>query len=123
VVTKDWDRHKSRDNLSETDKLISAEPYIHANIKDLQTTRAFLNTITTFQERAGWHGSTGEGNPSGGNNFRGLYNIALKSIGAARKKDPDVCVDYVIEYGQPMRAPGFYFMDSPGNDLEGIAGQ
>src|SRR5438477_3728589 len=123
LVTKELVRHGGSANLAETDELIGAEPYILANIKDLPTARAFLNTIAGFQQRAGWHGSTGEGNPSGGNNFRGLYNIALKSIGAARKKDPDVCVDYVIEYAQPMRAPGFYFMDSPGNDLESIAGQ
>ena len=29
-----------------------------------------------------------KGNPSGGNNFRGLYNIAIKSIGAAMKRAP-----------------------------------
>src|SRR5205085_186410 len=29
----------------------------------------------------------------------------------------------VIAYGERMRAPGYYFMDSPGNDLESIAGQ
>src|SRR6185295_12214230 len=60
---------------------------------------------------------------SGGNMYRGLYNIALKSIGAARKKDPAVRLDYVIEYGQRMEQPGFCFMDSPGNDLESVAGQ
>ena len=32
-------------------------------------------------------------------------------------------VDRVIEYAQPMRGGGFYFMDSPGNDLESVAGQ
>ena len=55
-----------------------------------------------FKERVGWHGHTAEGNPSGGNNFRGLYNIALKSIGAAAKKRPDVRLDYVIDYGERM---------------------
>ena len=122
-VTKELVRHGGSANLAETDELIGAEPYILANIKDLPTARRFLKTIESFQERAGWHGHTGEGNPSGGNNYRGLYNIAVKSIGAARKKDPDVCVDYVIDYATPMRAAGFYFMDSPGNDLESVAGQ
>ncbi|MCB0125676.1 MAG: UxaA family hydrolase, partial [Caldilineaceae bacterium] len=46
-----------------------------------------------------------------------------KSIGAARKKDPASRLDYVIEYGELMRDAGYYFMDSPGNDLESIAGQ
>ncbi|MDE0552840.1 MAG: UxaA family hydrolase, partial [Candidatus Poribacteria bacterium] len=61
--------------------------------------------------------------PSGGNNFRGLYIIAIKSIGAAMKRHPDVCLDYVINYSQLMENPGYYFMDSPGNDLESVAGQ
>ena len=39
------------------------------------------------------------------------------------KKDPRTPVNHVINYGEPLTAPGFYFMDSPGNDLEGIAGQ
>jgi altronate dehydratase len=66
---------------------------------------------------------SGQTNPSGGNIYRGLYNIAIKSIGAARKKDPQMRLDWVIDYGEPMREPGFYFMNSPGNDLESIAGQ
>lgn len=122
-VTKELVRHGGSANLAETDELIGAEPYILSNIKDLPTAGRFLNTISRFQERTGWHGHSGEGNPSGGNNFRGLYNIAVKSIGAARKKDPEVSVDYVIDYSTPMRSPGFYFMDSPGNDLESVAGQ
>ena len=66
---------------------------------------------------------TPEGNPSAGNKFRGLYNITLKSLGAVHKKDPRTRIDHVIDYADPLGAPGFYFMDSPGNDLEGIAGQ
>ena len=76
-----------------------------------------------FKARAAHHGASAEGNPSGGNNYRGLYNITLKSIGAARKKDPDVRLDKVLDYGAPMDDSGYYFMDSPGNDLESIAGQ
>ena len=122
LVAKELVRHGGSANLAETDELIGAEPYVLSNVRDVETARAFLNKIERFQERASWHGETAEGNPSGGNNFRGLYNITVKSIGAARKKDPELRLDYVIDYAQPMTAPGFYFMDSPGNDLEGIAG-
>ncbi len=94
-----------------------------ANVRDEDTARAFLEKIEAFKRYAANHGTSAEGNPSGGNNYRGLYNIALKSIGAARKKDPEVRLDYVIDYGAPMKEPGYYFMDSPGNDLESIAGQ
>jgi len=110
-------------NLAETDELIGAESYVLKNVKDLETARRFLEAIERFKERTRWHGTSAEGNPSGGNKFRGLYNIVLKSIGAANKLHPDVRLDYVIEYGERMLQPGFCFMDSPGNDLESVAGQ
>ena len=122
-VAKEVIRHGGSANLAETDELIGAEPYVLGNVRDIATARKFLAKIESFKRYAANHGTTAEGNPSGGNNFRGLYNIALKSLGAARKKDPEVRLDHVIDYGQPMRAPGYYFMDSPGNDLESIAGQ
>ena len=122
-VAKEVIRHGGSANLAETDELIGAEPYVLDNVRDAATARKFLEKIEGFKRYAANHGTTAEGNPSGGNNFRGLYNIALKSLGAARKKDPEVRLDYVIDYGQPMRPSGYYFMDSPGNDLESIAGQ
>ncbi|MDQ4128259.1 MAG: UxaA family hydrolase [Actinomycetota bacterium] len=122
-VTREIVRHGGTANLAETDELIGAERYVLKRVKDVGTARRFLRTVERFKERVGWHGHTAEDNPSGGNNLRGLYNISIKSIGAARKKDPDVRVDHVIEYAQRMREGGFYFMDSPGNDLESIAGQ
>lgn len=116
-------RHGGTANLGETDELIGAEEYILENVRDVRTARDFLDAIAKFKERLSWHGVSAEGNPSGGNQYRGLYNISLKSLGAAMKKDPAVRLDHVIAYSERMTAPGFYFMDSPGNDLEGIAGQ
>ena len=122
-VAKEVIRYGGCANLAETDELIGSEAYVLQNARDLPTARKFLNTIERFKARAAWHGHSTEANPSGGNNFRGLYNIAIKSIGAAMKRHPDVCLDYVIDYSQSMEKSGYYFMDSPGNDLESIAGQ
>ncbi len=122
-VTKEVVRNGGVANLAETDELIGAERYVMRNVADVETARRFLERVERFKERVGWHGHTAEDNPSGGNNYRGLYNISIKSIGAARKKDPDVRVDHVIDYAQRMQEGGFYFMDSPGNDLESVAGQ
>src|SRR6185436_13816994 len=116
-------RHGGTGVLTETDESMGAESYMLRNIRDLATARAFIGKLDTFREKLTWHGVTAESNPSAGNKFRGLYNIALKSLGAVHKKDPRTRVDQVIDYAQPLGAPGFYFMDSPGNDLEGIAGQ
>lgn len=122
-VAKELIRQGGSANLAETDELIGAESYVLENVRDRDVAVRFLDKIATFKERAERHGASAEGNPSGGNNYRGLYNIALKSLGAARKKDPEVRLDHVLDYSQPMHEGGYYFMDSPGNDLESIAGQ
>ena len=122
-VAKEIIRYGGCANLAETDELIGAEAYVLQNVKDLKTAKKFLDTIERFKERVAWHGHTVEANPSGGNKFRGLYNIVIKSIGAAMKRHPDVRLDDVTAYGERMSTSGYYFMDSPGNDLESIAGQ
>ena len=122
-VAKEIIRYGGAANLAETDELIGAESYVLQNVKDVATARNFLDMVERFKQRVAWHGTSAEGNPSGGNKYRGLYNISLKSIGAAMKRHPEVRLDAAIDYGQPMTGPGFYFMDSPGNDLESIAGQ
>ena len=86
--------------MAETDELIGAEKYFISNVRDLDTAQRFLMQVERFKERAFIHGHSAEGNPSGGNKFRGLYNIVLKSCGAAMKRNPDVRLDYVIEYSE-----------------------
>lgn len=122
-VAQEIIRYGGAANLAETDELIGAESYILQRVADLATAKKFLATIERFKQRVAWHGHSAEGNPSGGNKFRGLYNIVHKSIGAAMKKNPATRLDAVIDYAEPMTAGGYYFMDSPGNDLESIAGQ
>ena len=122
-VTKEIIRYGGSANLAETDELIGAEAYTLDKVKDLATARKFLMMQERFKQYAAWHGATADGNPSGGNKLRGLYNIYLKSLGASTKRHPDVRLDEVIDYSELMTTPGFYFMDSPGNDLESIAGQ
>ncbi|MEP6781247.1 MAG: UxaA family hydrolase, partial [Gemmatimonadaceae bacterium] len=109
--------------LCETDEITGAESYLMKNVRDVSIARALLDRVARFKARLSWHGVTPESNPSAGNKLRGLYNIALKSLGAVHKKDPRSRIDHVIDYADPLSAGGFYFMDSPGNDLEGIAGQ
>ena len=110
-------------NLAETNELVGAESYILSNTSDLPTARRFVELVARFREYAMAHGQTLESNPSGGNYYRGLYNITLKSIGAAMKKPPEVRLDAAIDYAERMTQRGFYFMDSPGNDLESVSGQ
>ena len=123
LVAREVLRNGGSANLAETNELVGAESYVLSNVRDLKTAYQFLFKIEEFKLMMRWHGHTPEQNPSGGNRFRGLYNIALKSIGAAQKRHPEVRLDYVIDYAEQMVKPGYYFMNSPGNDLESIAGQ
>jgi hypothetical protein len=77
AVAREVIRHGGIAVLAETDELIGAEGYVLKNVRDLPTARRFLKTVQSFKERVGWHGHTAEGNPSGGNVYRGLYNIVL----------------------------------------------
>ena len=122
-MAKEVIRYGGSANLAETDELIGAEAYVLDKVERIDIARKFLSKVERFKEWVGWHGQTAEGNPSGGNKYRGLYNIYLKSLGAAAKRHPDVPLHDVIDYSQRMTSGGFYFMDSPGNDLESIAGQ
>ena len=122
-VAREIIRHGGAANHAETDELIGAEPYMLLKVRSLEVAQEFLGKIERYKEMSSWHGVTAEGNPSGGNKLRGLYNIALKSIGAGMKRHPDVRLDEVLDYSQKIPGPGFYFMNSPGNDLESVAGQ
>lgn len=122
-VVKEVICHGGSGNLAETDELVNAENYTLSKVRDVATAKKFLAMLDRFKTWAGWHGHSIFGNPSGGNLLRGLYNIYLKSLGAAAKRHPDIPLDYVIDYAEPMQEAGFYFMDSPGNDLESTAGQ
>jgi altronate dehydratase len=126
AVVHELIRHGGTGVMTETDESMGAEGYMLANVPGLPIARQFMRTLNAFREKLTWHGLTPESNPSAGNRFRGLYNIALKSLGAVHKKDPRTRLDTIIHYAQPLAEipePGFTFMNGPGNDLEGIAGQ
>jgi len=120
-------QHGGRAILAESPELVGAEPYILSRVSNEETARKFIQTTEAYKEYGARHGLSVAGNPSGGNLYRGLCNIVLKSLGAARKKPPSIALDLVLEHGEPMTSygdePKYAFMDSPGNDLESIAGQ
>ena len=56
-------------------------------------------------------------NPSQGNIGDGLFNIAVKSAGAARKGGTSPVVD-VLDYPQWVQRPGLNLLNTPGHDVE-----
>ncbi|KAK7248167.1 D-galactarate dehydratase / Altronate hydrolase [Aureococcus anophagefferens] len=95
---------------------MGAEAYVLARVRDGAVRDAFLALVDRYRRRYLAPRQTAEANPSGGNKQRGLYNIALKSLGAAKKKHASLRLEGCVEYGAPLPARrGYYFMDSPGN--------
>ena len=68
-------KHGGSAVIAETDELIGAEPYMLDKVRDFDTAARFVGMVARFSEQVGRHGHSAEGNPSGGNNYRGLYNI------------------------------------------------
>ncbi|MBC2604626.1 UxaA family hydrolase [Pelagicoccus albus] len=110
-------------NLTETPELSGAEDYTLSSIAEPSIATRFLTMLDRFKTYLGWHGGKVDKNPSEGNLLGGLYNITLKSLGAAVKRDPSIPIEHVIEYGERMTQPGFHFMDGMGGDIASYTGQ
>ena len=115
--------HGGSINFSETPELIGAESYVLNQVASSEISNAFMERVEHFKDWLGEHGHSAAGNPSHGNLMRGLYNITIKSLGAAMKRPYDLPLEHVIKYSEFMCDPGAYFMDSPGNDIESVTGQ
>lgn len=111
--------------LAETDELMGADAYILDKVRNVETAKAFMATQAHYEAVANLHGVSGQANPSGGNFYRGLYNITLKSLGAAMKKTENTRLEGVLRYAERIgeKPRGYYFMDTPGNDIESVTGQ
>lgn len=116
-------RHGGVANLTETPELSGAEDYTLSSIAKPEIAIRFLAMLDRFKTYLSWHGGKVDKNPSEGNLLGGLYNITLKSLGAAVKRDPEIPIQHIIEYGERMDQPGFYFMDGMGGDIASYTGQ
>ena len=123
AIAREIIRHGGAANLTETPELSGAEDYTLKTIRQPGLASRFLSMLDRFKEQLGWHGGKVDKNPSEGNLLGGLYNITLKSLGAAVKRDPEIPLEHIIEYGERMDAPGFHFMDGMGGDIASYTGQ
>ena len=68
------------------------------------------------------NGASLDNNPSPGNKAGGLTTILEKSLGAVAKAG-NTPLNAVLDYGEPITAPGLNFMDTPGYDPVSATGQ
>jgi altronate dehydratase large subunit len=80
---------------------------------------AFINQFEKEVERMG--ADMRGGNPSPGNIKGGLSTIEEKSLGCISKAGTSPLKD-VLSFAEEIPGNGYYFMDSPGNDIECVSG-
>ena len=104
---------------------ITANPALGA-ASDLLVSRdvgeKLVARIRWWEDYTARNGGEMDNNPSPGNKRGGLTTILEKSLGAVAKGGRAPLVD-VLEFAEPVRTPGFHFMDSPGYDPCSVTGQ
>ncbi|WP_062050249.1 UxaA family hydrolase [Bacillus sp. JCM 19034] len=108
--------------MGETTEVIGAEHILAKKAVNEQVSQKLFASIKRFEneiERMGV--DMRGGNPSPGNIEGGLSSIEEKSLGCISKAGT-APLKGVFEYADPIPGKGFYFMDSPGNDIECVSG-
>ncbi|WP_100407713.1 UxaA family hydrolase [Bacillus solitudinis] len=108
--------------MGETTEIIGAEHILAKKAVNKQVSQKLYSAIERFEKEIKRMGvDMRGGNPSPGNIEGGLSSIEEKSLGCISKAGT-APLQGVFEYADPVPGKGFYFMDSPGNDIECVSG-
>jgi altronate hydrolase len=108
--------------LAETPEIYGAEHLLARRAVSREVGEKLIARIRWWEDYTARTGGEMNNNPSPGNKAGGLTTILEKSLGAAAKGGTSPLVD-VVRYGEPVKARGFVFMDSPGYDPASVTGQ
>ncbi len=108
--------------LAETPEIYGAEHLLTRRAVDRATGDRLVGLIRWWEGYTARNGGSMDNNPSPGNKAGGLTTILEKSLGAVAKAGTTPLID-VLKYAEPIRKPGFNFMDSPGYDPVSVTGQ
>ncbi|MFS0824636.1 UxaA family hydrolase [Bacillus sp. 1P02SD] len=108
--------------LAETTEAIGAEHILANRAVNPEVGEAFLKIVKEYEARIR---DTGEdirsANPTPGNMAGGLTTLEEKSLGCIKKGGNSTLME-VIAYAEKPTEKGFIFMDTPGYDVESVAG-
>mgnify|MGYP001440972472 FL=1 len=108
--------------LSETPEIFGAEDLLLARSSSPAVGQALIERLDWWEAYAARDGADLDNNPSPGNKAGGITTILEKSLGAVAKAGSSA-LNAVINYAEPVVAPGLTFMDSPGYDPCSATGQ
>jgi altronate dehydratase large subunit len=108
--------------MGETTEIIGAEHILAEKAVNNDVKNKLYQSIARFEEEINRMGvDMRGGNPSPGNIEGGLSSIEEKSLGCISKAGT-APLQGVVDYASEIPGKGFYFMDSPGNDIECVSG-
>ncbi|PLS04891.1 UxaA family hydrolase [Neobacillus cucumis] len=109
--------------MGETTEIIGAEHLLAEKAATVEVKEKLYYIIDRFEKEINRIGEDMRGgNPSPGNIAGGLSSIEEKSLGCISKAGTSPLLD-VFEYAEQLPGKnGFFFMDSPGNDIELVSG-
>ncbi len=107
--------------VGETPEIYGAEHLLTRRAVTEAVGRRLLERIDWWHGYTAKNGATMDANPSPGNKAGGITTILEKSLGAVAKGGTTALTE-VVEYAEPVRTPGFVFMDTPGYDPVSVTG-
>ncbi|PWT84139.1 MAG: galactonate dehydratase [Proteobacteria bacterium] len=107
--------------IGETPEIYGAEHLLTRRAVSRAVGEKLVERIKWWEWYTGIFGAEINNNPSPGNKEGGLTTIYEKSLGAIAKGGSTALVD-VVGYAEPVKAPGFVVMDTPGYDPVSMTG-
>uniref|UniRef100_UPI00396C34F1 UxaA family hydrolase n=1 Tax=Paracoccus sp. TaxID=267 RepID=UPI00396C34F1 len=108
--------------LSETPEIYGAERLLLDRAARPELADKLLERLRWWEDYTAKNGASLDNNPSPGNKAGGLTTILEKSLGAVAKAGATP-LNAVLDYAEPITAPGLNFMDTPGYDPVSATGQ
>jgi len=107
--------------LAETTEIFGAEHLLVRRARNRQVAEKLLGFVRGYKQYLTRFAGSFNDNPSPGNKEGGLTNILEKSLGAVAKAGTSPLAD-AVDYAEPVRTPGFVFMNTPGYDPVSLTG-
>jgi altronate hydrolase len=107
--------------LAETTEIFGAEHLLVRRARNRQVAEKLLGFVEGYKQYLTRFAGSFNDNPSPGNKEGGLTNILEKSLGAVAKAGTSPLTS-AVDYAEPVRTPGFVFMNTPGYDPVSLTG-
>ncbi len=107
--------------LAETTEIFGAEHLLVRRARNRQVAEKLLGFVEGYKQYLTRFAGSFNDNPSPGNKEGGLTNILEKSLGAVAKAGTSPLTS-AVDYAEPVRTPGFVFMNTPGYDPASLTG-